>query len=98
MLHFIENEGLAQCGDGPYWFGDQPGLVDFHYLPFFERFAAYDELVGLRIPPDCPRLSAWLDAMCARDSVSPTLRPPEYHIEKQRQMMERIRERQAAAS
>lgn len=98
MLHFIEDEGLARCGSGPYWFGDRPTLVDFHYLPFFERFAAYDELVGLRIPPDCPRLIAWLDAMCGRDSVSSTLRPAAYHIENQRRLMAAIQQRQAAAS
>ncbi|MDJ0926771.1 MAG: glutathione S-transferase family protein [Gammaproteobacteria bacterium] len=98
MLHFIESEGLAKCGPGPFWFGDWPSLVDFHYLPFFERFAAYDELVGLRIPADCPRLAAWLDAMCARDSVNGTLRPADYHIAQQRRMMAAVRERRAAAS
>ena len=98
VLRFIEREGLRQLSDGPFWFGDSPTLVDFQYLPFFERFAVYEELAGLEWPTNCSRLRTWLDAMVERDSVKPTLRPLAYHLEQQRRLAERIAQRQQTAS
>lgn len=93
VLRFMENEGLRRLSDGPFWFGDAPTLVDFQYLPFFERFAVYEVMAGLEWPADCPRLRAWFDAMVERDSVKPTLRPLAYHLEQQRRLAERIAQR-----
>lgn len=89
-LRELEQRGLADSGAGPYWFGEQVSLVDFQYLPFFERFPVYQELGGLEWPAACARLRAWLDAMLDRDSVRRTVKPPEFHIEQQRRLMERI--------
>lgn len=94
-LEFIELEGMRKLSDGPYWFGEQPTLVDFQYLPFFERFGVYHTLVGFDWPERCTRLVTWLDAMSARDSVKPTMRPLEYHLEQQRKLAERLAERRS---
>lgn len=89
-LRELEHRGLAESGAGPYWFGELPSLVDFQYLPFFERLPVYQELCGLDWPVDCTRLSTWFDAMCARDSVRPTLRSADEHLAQQRRLIERI--------
>ena len=36
-LIYIEREGLARCGRGPFWLGAEPSLVDLAFYPFFER-------------------------------------------------------------
>jgi glutathione S-transferase len=89
-LRELEHRGLDRSGDGPYWFGSEPSLIDFQYLPFFERFPVYEALCGLGWPAECIRLRRWFDAMCARDSVRPTLRPAAAHIENQRRLNERF--------
>lgn len=97
-LRELETRGLAESGDGPYWFGEHPTLVDFQYVPFFERFPVYQELCGLEWPADCGRLRRWFDAMRARDSVRPTLRTAAEHLDQQRRLNERIAAmRQSAA-
>lgn len=90
ILRYMEFEGLRNLSDGPYWFGLTPTLVDFQYLPFFERFGVYQALAGFEWPGDCTRLSRWLKEMSARDSVRPTLRPLEYHLDQQRRLSERM--------
>jgi glutathione S-transferase len=89
-LRELETRGLARSGDGPYWLGAQPSLVDFQYLPFFERFPVYEELCGLSWPAACVRLRHWFDMMVERSSVQPTLRSAEYHVANQRQLNELI--------
>lgn len=98
VLRFMEQEGLAKLSDGPYWFGDRPTLVDFQFLPFFERFSVYEALAGLKWPADCPRLRRWFDAMCERPSVSATLRPVESHIEQHHRLAAAIAKRRAASA
>lgn len=83
--HFriIENRALAKLsGDGPYWFGRAPSLVDMAYYPHFERFPAWEYYRGLTIPADCPRLLNWVQAMGNRDSVRAIINSPEYYIER----------------
>jgi len=92
-LLFIEHEGFRKLAaitgeQGPYWLGATSGLVDFHYMPFFERFACYEELFGAAIPAECTRLSAWLDAMQDRESVRATSHDRAYHLEQYRRRMQ----------
>ena len=93
----LETRGLSNNSGGPYWFGTEPSLVDFQYLPFFERLPVYQELAGLEWPAECEGLEHWLAAMKTRDSVRETLRPVDFHIEQQRLMLERIAARRSAA-
>ena len=84
-LLFIEHEGLRQISDGPFWLGENPTLVDFQYMPFFERFPCYEEFWGAELPDECTRLKAWLAAMRERDSFRQTGHDREYHLEQYRQ-------------
>jgi len=95
-LYFLENEGLGKLGNGPYFFGEQVTLVDFQFLPFFERLEFYEELTGYHWPDDTPRLHRWFDAMCERTSVAPTLRPLTYHREQHQKMLAAMEARRAA--
>ena len=74
-LIFIEREGLARCGRGPYWLGAEPSLVDLAFYPFFERLPAIQRLRPVTLPLISIRLRYWLDAMRARESVKATRKP-----------------------
>ena len=89
VLRFMEHEGLRKLGDGPYWLGPAPTLVDFHYLPFFERFAVYQELAGADWPADCTRLRGWYEAAGQRPSFIGTRHTLDFHLAQQRQLEER---------
>ena len=82
-FRFIEHQALAKLGgDGPYWFGGTPSLVDMTYYPHFERLPAWEYYRGLTVPGDCSRLLTWLDAMRNRDSVRAIVNSPQYYIER----------------
>jgi glutathione S-transferase len=81
-LRFIEKEGLAKLSDsGPYWLGSEPSLLDFAWYPFFERLPAWTHYRGLRIPENCPRLKAWINATSARPAVRRIANDTPYYIE-----------------
>lgn len=69
-------QGLRDLSNGPFWFGEQPGLVDFTFFPHVQRFVALEHYRGFKIPASCERLVTWRDAMLARPSVQAT-RPPD---------------------
>ena len=79
LLVFIEREGLARCGRGPYWLGQEVTLVDLAFYPFFERLPAIQHDQPLALPVISIRLRYWLDAMRQRQSVRATLNPVEYY-------------------
>jgi glutathione S-transferase len=85
-LRFMEFEGLRKLSDGPYWLGREPGLLDCHLLPFFERFPVYQELAGAEWPEDCTRLRAWYDTIGQRDSFLATRHTLDFHLDQQRQL------------
>jgi glutathione S-transferase len=68
-LTFIEREGLARCGRGPFWLGRDPSILDFTFYPFFERLPAIQQLRPVTLPLMSIRLRYWLDAMRELDSV-----------------------------
>lgn len=80
-LYFIEHEGLRNLSDGPYWLGDEVGLIDISYYPWFERWSALEHYRGVTVPEDCTRLLAWWQSMKDLPSVQATASPREYHIE-----------------
>ncbi|HVG80719.1 MAG TPA: glutathione S-transferase family protein [Methylomirabilota bacterium] len=80
VLIFIEREGLARCGRGPYWLGQEFSLLDVVYYPLFERLPAiHTGQVGGALPLLSIRLRYWLDAMRERPSVQATQNPVEAH-------------------
>ena len=72
LFLFMEYEGLRQLSSGPYWMGELPTLVDFHFMAFLVRFPCYEEDLGAEIPAECTRFRAWLEAMRKRPSVQAT--------------------------
>jgi glutathione S-transferase len=83
-MRFMEHEGLRKLGGGPFWLGSTPTLVDFHYLPFFERFAVYEELAGARWPEDCTRLRQCFESLSQRPSYLATRHSLDFHLDQQR--------------
>jgi len=80
-LTFIETEGLGRCsGDGPFWFGATPSLVDLTYYPWFERWPVLTHYRGGPLPAQ-PRLTRWFEAVAALPYVQATVQPAEYHIQ-----------------
>jgi glutathione S-transferase len=80
VLIFIEREGLARCGRGPYWLGQEVSLLDLVYYPLFERLPAIQTgQPGGALPLLSIRLRYWLDAMRERPSVQATQNPVEAH-------------------
>jgi glutathione S-transferase len=81
VLIFIEREGLARCGRGPYWLGQELSLLDVVYYPLFERLPAIPtDQPGGGLPLLSIRLRYWLDAMCQRPAVQATQNPVEAHV------------------
>ena len=77
LLVFIEREGLARCGRGPYWMGTELSIVDLVFYPFFERLPAIQQHRPVSLPLMSIRLRYWLDAMRGRESVKATQNPVE---------------------
>jgi glutathione S-transferase len=97
ILRFIEREGLTRLGTGPFWFGRQLTLTDIQFAPFFERFAVYREAGGAEWPDDCPRLSAWFEAVQDTAGYRATALPLSTHLALRRQMLAAIAARRDAA-
>ena len=89
VLRFMEHEGLRKLGNGPYWMGPQPMLVDFQFLPFFERLPVYQELAGAEWPEECTRLRHWYETIAQRRSFLETRHTLDFHLEQQRKMAAR---------
>jgi len=86
-MRFMEYTGLRKLSAGPYWLGNAVSLVDFHYLPFFERFECYEELGGAQWPEDCTRLRRWFDTMAENGSFLATRKPASFHLEQHRRRL-----------
>ncbi len=65
-------QGLRDLSSGPFWFGAQPGLVDFTFFPHVQRFVALEHYRGFKIPANCERLVTWRATMFALPSVQAT--------------------------
>lgn len=79
LLMFIEREGLARCGRGPYWLGAEVSMVDLAFYPFFERLPAIQQHRPVTLPLISIRLRYWLDAMRQRDSVKAAQNSTEFY-------------------
>jgi len=82
-LAYVETHGLEKSsGDGPYWFGENPGLVDLTFYPWFERWAALEHYRGALPIVKFERLRRWRDALAARPSVQAIQNPTPYYVER----------------
>jgi glutathione S-transferase len=83
VLGFLERDGLARCsGDGPYFLGDAPSLVDFALYPWFERWSGLEYYRGLRVPSEHARLTRWRDALQQLAAVRAHENPTEFYVER----------------
>ena len=80
VLIFIEREGLARCGRGPYWLGQELSMLDIVFYPLFERLPAVQTDLAGGLPLLSIRLRYWMDAMRERPSVQATQNPVEAHV------------------
>ena len=81
----LEQEALPQLsGNGPYWLGAQPSLVDFTFYPWFERLPALEQHSGLQLPSTLDRLQRWREAVRARPSVQAIANPVSFYLERYR--------------
>ena len=82
-LEYIETQGLQKTsGDGPYWFGSNPSLVDLSFYPWFERWAALEHYRGTLPIVKFERLRRWRDALAARASVKAIENPTSFYVER----------------
>jgi glutathione S-transferase len=82
-LQYIETQGLEKSsGQGPYWFGSSPSLVDLSFYPWFERWAALEHYRGALPLAKFERLQRWRDALVARASVKAIVNPTQYYVER----------------
>jgi glutathione S-transferase len=84
-LRFIEREALSKLSpSGPYWFGNEPSLVDFTFYPWFERLPALQQHSGFTLPSELERVLRWHDAVQARPSVRAIANATPFYLERYR--------------
>jgi glutathione S-transferase len=82
-LEHIENAALGQLsGGGPFWFGSDLSLVDLAFYPWFERWAALEQLRGVCVPAKLERLTRWQAAVSERQSVKDIENPTSFYVER----------------
>ncbi len=81
-LAYLETQGLQKTsGKGPFWFGEQPGLVDLTFYPVRALGCA-------RAPPraasdrEVRALQRWREALAARPSVKDIENPTQFYVER----------------
>jgi len=84
-LERLEQEALGKLsGNGPYWLGSEPSLVDFTFYPWFERLPALEQHSGFRLPSSLERLQRWRDAVHGRPSVQAIENPVSFYLDRYR--------------
>jgi glutathione S-transferase len=81
-LAYLEQGLQKSTGAGPFWFGEQPGLVDLTFYPWFERWAALEHHRGPIAVAQFERLQRWRDALAARPSVKEIANPTQFYVER----------------
>jgi len=69
---FMEHQGLRKLSAGPFWLGEKPCLIDFTFFPHVQRFVALEHYRGFKVPEECTRVRAWIEAMHKLPSVQAT--------------------------
>lgn len=77
LLTTIEREGLARCGQGPYWFGQEASLVDIVFYPLLRQVLLDQDEPSAALPLLPLRLRRWYAAMRQREAVVASQRPVE---------------------
>jgi glutathione S-transferase len=78
-LRFLETRVLAAHA-GPYWIGDEFGLADIAFFPWFEQLAVLERFRKFRMPGECSRLLAWRDTVARRQAVQTTAKSSDFYL------------------
>jgi glutathione S-transferase len=79
----FEREGLGEfSGHGPFFFGDQPTLVDFTLYPWFERWPALEHYRAASIPQEYERVARWKRELAKLDAVRAESNVTSYYVER----------------
>jgi glutathione S-transferase len=81
-LAFLERNALPEGAPSPFFGGRAPGLVDFAFYPWFERWPALDHYRNVPIPAEHHRLKAWVEAASALPAARKTANAPEFYVER----------------
>jgi glutathione S-transferase len=82
LAHF-EREGLGKfSGNGPFFFGDRPTLVDFTLYPWFERWPALEHYRSVSIPKEYERITRWKSELAKLDAVRSESNAAAYYVER----------------
>ncbi|MDE2330700.1 MAG: glutathione S-transferase family protein [Bradyrhizobium sp.] len=65
----------AALGDGPFFLGQNLGLVDAVFAPIFRYFDVFDELADLAVFAETPKVRAWRAALAKRPSMRNAVSP-----------------------
>ncbi|KAF3683923.1 putative glutathione S-transferase-like [Capsicum annuum] len=84
-VHETANKEFINClkvlegelGDKPYFNGENFGLVDMAFIPFYSWFPVYKKLSNLNIVEECPKFVSWAKRCMQKDSVSKCLVDPD---------------------
>ncbi|HKU38598.1 MAG TPA: glutathione S-transferase family protein [Polyangiales bacterium] len=83
VLDYIEHAGLAQLsGDGPFFLGREPSLVDYAFYPWIERWPGLEHHRKLALPPEHTRLARWHAAVRELPAVREHENPASFYIER----------------
>jgi glutathione S-transferase len=68
---------------GKYFGGEEPGILDFHAWPWFERLPVLEQLTGANVFPEdkLPKLTAWVKTMHELPAVQATRFSVDQHAE-----------------
>jgi glutathione S-transferase len=86
-LEFIERE--LSASEGPFFNGNAPGLVDYGFYPWFERWPALAHYRKAELPSAHVRLHGWLSALRARPAVLSQQSPTDFYVERYARQVKR---------
>lgn len=66
--------------DGCYWFGQNVGLTDIAFYPWFERWAVLEHYRGASIPGELTSLLRWIKTMQGREVIKKARQSAEFYI------------------
>jgi glutathione S-transferase len=83
ILSHFERAGFGQfSGDGPFFFGAAPSLVDFSIYPWIERWAGLAHYRSFPVPSEHVRISRFIEAAQKLEAVREHFNPAEFYVQR----------------
>ncbi len=80
VLSALDAELHHRLQDGGYWLGQNVGLTDIAFYPWFERWPVLEHYRGLLIPGELTSLLRWIETMREREVVKQAGQTAEFYI------------------